>query len=300
MAAPASAGIGAQCNKYTAPTPYPVGGVTTRVVTLAGCTGLTAGSVSGKSLISLKTHIGVTTWAKGLGTTVVAVDYKPGPTTNNCAAGTRSTITGGTVTGGSGAALGVIKVGSTVSARLCVTDTSAVSLEPGTAYRFTNKAAMESAPPPPSGNSPPAPVPLSAGLSACPANATTAMIALVNRDRRVTGNRPPLTENANLDWAARKHSIVMATSSVMSHNGWDTEIAASHYVVGAPGWTGQNIAWMTGGFSPATIESMFFNEVAPNDGHRQNILNTNFHNIGISCIVNKKTGAYWWTQDFGS
>ena len=126
------------------------------------------------------------------------------------------------------------------------------------------------------------------------------MIALVNHDRRQTGNRPPLTENANLDWAARKHSIVMATTSNMSHNGWDTEIAQSHYVVGTPGWTGQNIAWMTGGFSPATIESMFFNEVAPNDGHRQNILNTNFHNIGISCIVNKKTGAYWWTQDFGS
>ncbi len=31
---------------------------------------------------------------------------------------------------------------------------------------------------------------------------------------------------------------------------------------------------------------MFFNEVAPNDGHRQNILNTNYHHIGIGCIVN--------------
>ncbi len=126
------------------------------------------------------------------------------------------------------------------------------------------------------------------------------MITLVNRDRQQTGNLPALRENVNLDWAARKHSIVMASTSVMSHAGWDTEIHDSNYVVGAPGWTGQNIAYMTGAFSPSTIESMFFNEVPPNDGHRLNILSTNYHNIGIGCMVNNSTGAYWWAQDFGS
>jgi uncharacterized protein YkwD len=45
---------------------------------------------------------------------------------------------------------------------------------------------------------------------------------------------------------------------------------------------------------------MFFNETPPNDGHRQNILNANFHQIGIGCAINNATGVYWWTQDFGS
>jgi uncharacterized protein YkwD len=45
---------------------------------------------------------------------------------------------------------------------------------------------------------------------------------------------------------------------------------------------------------------MFFNEVPPDDGHRLNILSTAYHNIGIGCVVNNATGAYWWAQDFGS
>ena len=76
------------------------------------------------------------------------------------------------------------------------------------------------------------------------------MIAFVNQNRQQTGGLPPLTENATLDWAARKHSIVMAASSTMTHDGWDAEIAESHFVPGPPGATGQNIAWMTGGFAP--------------------------------------------------
>ena len=56
----------------------------------------------------------------------------------------------------------------------------------------------------------------------------------------------------------------------------------------------------SGGYSPDAIESMFFNETPPNDGHRQNILNANFHQIGIGCAINNSTGVYWWTQDFGS
>ena len=123
------------------------------------------------------------------------------------------------------------------------------------------------------------------------------MISLVNRDR---GGVPPLAENGHLDAAAQAHSVKMAQSSNMSHDGWDSEIAASGFSPGPPGMTGQNIAMRSGGYSPDAIESMFFNETPPNDGHRQNILNGNFHQIGIGCVINNATGVYWWTQDFGS
>src|SRR5262249_52456699 len=118
-----------------------------------------------------------------------------------------------------------------------------------------------------------------------------------NRDR---GGLAPLAENGHLDAAANAHSLKMAASSNLSHDGWDTEIGSSGFVPGSPGMTGQNIAMRSGGYSPDAIESMFFNETPPNDGHRQNILNASFHQIGVGCVVNNATGVYWWTQDLGS
>jgi uncharacterized protein YkwD len=311
LAASATAEASAQCAKFVAPAPVIVGGVRTRIAAIAGCTAPAAIATSGASVTNLATLVSTTTWAAGKGTTIAKITYHGGPATSNCAKGTNLIVVGGTVTGGSGAALDAIRVGSTVSAYLCFTPTAAATLEPGSVWEFnakpdagapttTTTKVPTTTTTLPSGDSPPAPVPLPAGLSACPSSAPAAMITLVNRDRRQTGNLPPLAENANLDWAARKHAIVMASTSVMSHDGWDTEIGESHYKVGAPGWTGQNIAWMSGGYAPSTIESMFFNETPPNDGHRQNILSTSYHNIGVGCMVNNSTGAYWWAQDFGS
>jgi uncharacterized protein YkwD len=337
LALPAAAGVPTtRCAKFVTPAPIAVDGVRTRIATVKGCAGLPPGA-SGRSVTNLRTHVNVTTWSDGLGTTTAEVTYGGGPRANHCPKGTNLILVRGKVTGGTGAERELFRIGEPMSARLCMNDHAAATLEPGSSYRFgarasttttttgttrttsapprttsppttptTHKTTTTTTPPTttttpaPGGSNPPPPVSVPAGLSACPAGANSAMVTLVNRDRQQTGNLPALRENVNLDWAARKHSIVMATTSVMSHNGWDTEIHDSNYVVGAPGWTGQNIAWMTGSFAPSTIESGFFNEVPPNDGHRLNILSTNYHNIGIGCMVNNSTGAYWWAQDFGS
>ena len=278
-------------------------------------------------MTNLKTHVSTIMWGGGRGSTVAEVTARRTSGPNRCPSGTALFIISGEITGGSGAALNAVKVGTGVSVRVCLIKGQPATLEPGSVYKFnavvphivtstTRPAPTTTArpaptttrpaptttitTPSPAGNSVPAAVAIPAGTAECPGTARSAMIALVNADRHGTGNLAPLAENANLDWAARKHSVMMATTSNMTHNGWDTEIHDSNYVVGAPGWTGQNIAWMTGGFAPAEIESGFFNEVPPNDGHRLNILSTNYHKIGIGCIVNKSTGAYWWTQDFGS
>ena len=54
------------------------------------------------------------------------------------------------------------------------------------------------------------------------------------------------------------------------------------------------------GYEMAVILAGLFNETPPNDGHRQSILNGNFHQVGVGCVLNNATGVYWWTQDFGS
>ena len=317
----ASAVTVAQCTGRVAHAPVGVDGALVSTATLRGCTPVLNIGGWGTAVTNLKTHVSTTTWAGGRGSTVAEVTARRASGPNRCPSGTVLFIISGEITGGSGAALNAVKVGTGVSVRVCLIKGQPATLEPGSVYKFnaavpnvvtsttrpapttTARPAVTTSPAPTTtlaGSSVPAAVALSTGTAECPANARSAMIALVNADRHGTGNLPALTENANLDWAARKHSVMMATTSNMTHNGWDTEIHDSHFVVGSPGWTGQNIAWMPGGFAPAQIESGFFNELPPDDGHRLNILSTNYHKIGIGCIVNRSSGAYWWTQDFGS
>ena len=120
LAAPASAVSSAHCTKLEAPAPVRVAGVPTRRSSVTGCTPLAATGGSGSSVTNLNTLVSKTTWAGGKGTTIVKVTYKAGPKPNKCPKGTHLTISGGTVIGGSGAALKVIKVGYSVSARWCV------------------------------------------------------------------------------------------------------------------------------------------------------------------------------------
>jgi uncharacterized protein YkwD len=299
----------AHCTNRVVRASTSVGGPRTSTAILSGCTPVSATGGWGISVTNLATHVSKTTWAEHRGTTIERVTATATPGPNRCPAGTRLFVITGRIIGGSGAAMTVLSIGMTVSARVCVRPHAPAIVEPGALFRFnagphhgattttTNHATTTTTAP--KGTAPPA-VSLPSGLADCPANARAEMVKLVNGDRHRTGNLAPLTENANLDWAARKHSVMMASTSNMTHNGWYTEIHDSHYVVGAPGWTGQNIAYMSGGFSPGAIESMFFNEVPPDDGHRLNILSTNYHNIGIGCIVNNASHTYWWSQDFGS
>jgi uncharacterized protein YkwD len=316
----ASAVTVAQCTSRVAHAPVGVDGALVSTATLRGCTPVLNIGGRGTAVTNLKTHVSTIMWSGGRGSTVAEVTARHASGPNRCPSGTALFIISGEITGGSGAALNAVKVGTGVSVRVCLIKGQPATLEPGSVYKFnavvpqivtsttrpapttTTRPAPTTtiATPSPAGNNVPAAVAIPAGTAECPSTARSAMITLVNADRHGTGNLAPLAENANLDWAARKHSVMMATTSNMTHNGWDTEIHDSHFVVGAPGWTGQNIAWMTGGFAPAKIESGFFNELPPNDGHRLNILSTNYHKIGIGCIVNTSSGAYWWTQDFGS
>jgi uncharacterized protein YkwD len=118
---------------------------------------------------------------------------------------------------------------------------------------------------------------------------------LVNADRKSQG-KPPLADNAKLDKAAQTHTAWMASTGNFSHSGWDTEIANAGY----KGWTaiGQNIA--AGQTTAASVESAWFNETPPNDGHRQNILNAAYTNMGIGCTHVDKGYGFYWAEDFGN
>jgi uncharacterized protein YkwD len=119
------------------------------------------------------------------------------------------------------------------------------------------------------------------------------VLALVNEERAAAGCSP-VTENARLTRAADDYSDVMAASGVMSHTGPDGSTMASRVEAAGYLWSalGENIA--RGQADAAAVMEAWMNS----SGHRANILNCAFTEIGIG--VHAGDGGPWWTQDFGT
>ncbi|MFH8891972.1 CAP domain-containing protein [Streptomyces sp. NPDC017949] len=121
----------------------------------------------------------------------------------------------------------------------------------------------------------------------------SAVLALVNKERATAGCGP-LTANAKLNSAARAYSDTMARSGVMSHTGPDGSTMTSRVEAAGYAWSrlGENIA--RGQADADAVMKAWMNS----SGHRANILNCAFREIGIG--VHKGDGGPWWTQNFGA
>lgn len=133
----------------------------------------------------------------------------------------------------------------------------------------------------------------SGGSGTVNADAESAVLALVNKERAAAGCGP-LATNAKLSTAARTYSDTMARSGVMSHTGPDGSTMAGRVEAAGYQWSrlGENIA--RGQADADAVMNAWMNS----SGHRANILNCDFREIGIG--VHKGDGGPWWTQDFGT
>ncbi|MCX5071783.1 CAP domain-containing protein [Streptomyces sp. NBC_00513] len=124
-----------------------------------------------------------------------------------------------------------------------------------------------------------------------PSGAVAQVISLVNAERRQAGCGD-LTANAKLTSAAQSYTGVMARSGELSHTGPDGSTMSGRISATGYKWsaTGENIAR---GQANAT-EVMDSWMKSP--GHRANILNCNFTEIGVGVV--QGGGGPWWTQDF--
>lgn len=114
-----------------------------------------------------------------------------------------------------------------------------------------------------------------------------------------------LTINSKLNQAAQGHSDDMAYNDFFSHTGsngstLETRLKAVGYKYLE---AAENLA--AGYSSPESVVDAWFNETPPNDGHRLNILNCNFKEIGVGyTYLNNDTGDtnyhHYWAQDFGN
>ncbi|MFE9256553.1 CAP domain-containing protein [Streptomyces sp. NPDC006879] len=117
------------------------------------------------------------------------------------------------------------------------------------------------------------------------------VLALVNKERANAGCSA-LTINAKLMSAAQNHSEDMAAHSNMSHTGSDGSDPGQRITRAGYDWRtyGENVAY---GYSTAAkVMDGWMNS----PGHRRNILNCSFKEIGIGLAQPN----YYWTQAFGA
>ena len=116
------------------------------------------------------------------------------------------------------------------------------------------------------------------------------MVALVNSYRAQNGVGP-VAENGQLDLAAIDHSNDMAQRQVLTHTGWDgsnagQRIRANGY--SARAW-GENVAY--GQTTVAEAMAAWMNSA----GHRANILNPAFSDVGVAGVP-AANGVIYWTM----
>jgi uncharacterized protein YkwD len=120
------------------------------------------------------------------------------------------------------------------------------------------------------------------------------ILGLVNQERAKVG-ADPLKINEQLDLAADQHTLDQASMNKMSHTGSNgsnmgDRIKNVGYVFSS---AGENVAY---GFGDAAA---VMNGWMNSEGHRQNILNPNYKEIGIG-YAQGADGRPYWTQDFGA
>jgi uncharacterized protein YkwD len=126
------------------------------------------------------------------------------------------------------------------------------------------------------------------------ANFMAELLQLTNAERQKVG-APPLKMNDKLTQAAQRHATDMATKNFLSHTGSDgstmqSRVQATGYLYQA---LGENVA--AGQSTPAAVLKSWMNS----SGHRRNILNPNYTEIGIGYAMNSSSRyTHYWTQVF--
>lgn len=118
------------------------------------------------------------------------------------------------------------------------------------------------------------------------------VIRLVNEERAKAGLKP-LTENWELSRVARFKSEDMATKKYFSHTSptYGSPFTMMKNFGIRYSYAGENIAY--GQKSAAEVMKGWMNS----PGHRQNILNSNYTQIGVGYVQNSN-GTPYWTQMF--
>lgn len=134
------------------------------------------------------------------------------------------------------------------------------------------------------------------------------LLELINADRAKVGAQP-LAFNEDLNDAAGKHSAWMIATDTFSHTGAGgstagQRMAAEGYAFTGSWRWGENIAWATTR-NPAGLQdevSLLHTNLMNSSGHRANILNANYKEVGLGFEVGEYRGreTAFVTEDFAA
>ena len=129
------------------------------------------------------------------------------------------------------------------------------------------------------------------------------MIDLINVERTRAGC-PHVARNEALTAAARGHSTLMAQRKELTHRFPDEADLGDRFSAAGYNWSaiGENAA--PGAFSTPEIamygkhdETTDFTGFLESPGHRANILNCAYKEVGVG-VARDSDGGPWWTQNF--
>jgi uncharacterized protein YkwD len=129
------------------------------------------------------------------------------------------------------------------------------------------------------------------------------LLELHNEERSRRGINP-LSYRGELEKAAQRHNDWMVRNNRLTHSesGNDFDTLRDHADrISREGyrwsWAGENIAMGQGGLY-ATPEAVFKGWMN-SSGHRANILNSRFKDVGFG-VTKDRNGGWWWTVNFGA
>ena len=131
------------------------------------------------------------------------------------------------------------------------------------------------------------------------------MLDHINAARTASGLTPYVL-NAKLSQASQAHNALMAGGCGLSHQCPGEAGLGDRFTAAGVAWTsaGENIGQGNAADDQTQIiaaanglTDLMLAEVAPNDGHRRNLLNAGFRQIGLA-VTRDATGKVWFTQDF--
>ena len=129
-----------------------------------------------------------------------------------------------------------------------------------------------------------------------------AVLDELNAERAAHG-LSALKLNSKLSDSAHTHNLAMAKADTLSHKLSGERDLGSRASAAGYNWSmvGENIAYNSSRSESGVlaVQKAMYNEKPPNDGHRENILNKKFVDVGIDVINDSVHGKVWLVTDFG-
>jgi uncharacterized protein YkwD len=114
---------------------------------------------------------------------------------------------------------------------------------------------------------------------------------------------PALSMRTALLHSARSHNLAMARANTMSHQISGEPALATRITKAGYHWhyAGENIGWNSIMTTTGVLqlEKIMYAEVPPNDGHKLNILDKHYTNLGVDVYLDNTHHKVWLTVDFG-